>query len=134
MLFEVIWLNISYFWSWILNFLFASKKHMLMSWKPTNNNSYRRFYNSRLTVYFNPQRCIWKWLTKIIAHFVLFVFNSLTVIFLVGSILLPNSEWWTVYKNYYPSITDKLPHSLLDPNKKWWFQGQNYGWSNKEKL
>eukprot|EP00493_Phyllostaurus_siculus_P025919 UN26264 len=30
------------------------KIHMLMSWGPMSNNSYRRFNNSRLTVYLNP--------------------------------------------------------------------------------
>ena len=45
--------------------------HMLMSWKPTSNNSYRLFNNSRLTLYWSPQRRVWKWLIKIIAHCVL---------------------------------------------------------------
>ena len=62
----------TYFWSWIQNFCLHLKIHMLMSWKPTSNNSYRPFNNSRLTGYLNPQRGIWKWLIKIIAHFMMF--------------------------------------------------------------
>ena len=103
------------FWSYLNKHIFGLefkifclhlKIHILMSWKPTSNNSYRPFNNSRLTVYLNPQRGIWKWLIKIIAHFVVFVFSSLAVIFFVGSILLSNSKWWMVYKNYCSSITD----------------------------
>ena len=96
------------FWSYLNKHLFGLefkifclhlKIYMLMSWRPTSNNSYRPFNNSRLTVYLNPQRGIWKWLIKIIAHFVLLVFNFLALTFLVGSMLLSNSKWWTVYKN-----------------------------------
>ena len=47
------------------------KRHMLMSLRPTDNDSYRPFNNSRLTVYLNPKRGIWKLVMKIIAHFVL---------------------------------------------------------------
>ena len=87
-------------------FRFYLKIHMLMSWKRTSNNSYRLFNNSRLPVYLNPQRGIWKWLIKLTTNFVVFVFRSLAVVFLVGSILLSNSKWWMVYKNYCSSITD----------------------------
>ena len=74
-------------------FCLRLKTHMSMIWKPTSNNSYGPFNNSRLTVYLNPQRGIWKWVIKIIAHFMLFVFYSLAVNFLVGSMLLSNSKW-----------------------------------------
>ena len=103
------------FWSYLNKHIFGLefkmfclhlKIHMLMNWKSTINNSYRPFNNSRLTVYLNPQRGIWKWVIKITAHFLVFIFNSLAVIFLVGSILLSNSKWWMLYKNYCLSITD----------------------------
>ena len=57
------------FWSYLNKHIFGLefnifcwhlKTHMLMSWKPTSNNSYRPSDNSRLTVYLNPQRGIWK--------------------------------------------------------------------------
>ena len=106
------------FWSYLNKHIFGLefkifclhlKINMLMSWKATSNNSYRPFNNSRLTVCMNPQRGIWKWPIKMIAHLVVFVFSSLSVIFLVGSIFLSNSKWWMGYKNCCFQI----------PTKKW---------------
>ena len=114
------------FWSYLNKHIFGLefnifcwhlKIHMLMSWKPTSNNSYRPFNNSRLTVYLNPQRGIWKWLTKMIAHFVMFLFKFLVVDFLVSSILLSNSKWWMVYKKL---IKTKIKINLFS----WWLGSQ----------
>ena len=60
------------------------------------NNSYRPFNNSKLKVYLNPQRRVWKWLVEIIVDFMLFIFNSLAVTFVVGSIL---ERYWRKLPN-----------------------------------
>ena len=92
---------------WRMNYLHISKSFSVCLWNIFENitgmplrghllaarNSYRSLNNSRLTVYLKPQRGIWKWHIKIIAHFVVFLFSSLAVIFLVGLILLSHSQW-----------------------------------------
>ena len=97
------------FWSYLNKHIFGLefkifclhlKIHMLMSWRPTSNNSYRPFNNSRLMVYLNLQRGIWKWLIKIIEYFVLLIFNSLSVmyrIFILQIISIQNTFIFALY-------------------------------------
>lgn len=86
------YLKKTYFWPWIKIFRLHLKIHMLMSWRPTSNNSYRAFKNSRLTFYLNPQIGIWKRVINTTVRFALFLFYSLAVTFIVNSMLLSNSK------------------------------------------
>jgi len=86
----------TYFWTWIQ--IFACIWKCTFKWvgdRPAIiliDHSTTRDWRT-LTVHLNPQAGIWKFLIKIIVHFVLLLFYSLAVTFLMGLMLLSNFKW-----------------------------------------